>query len=118
MTTKLIDWTKPIQRKDGRPARYLGTLEGPVPRHRHAVAVRGSNGEQVWMYSDDGYPGEDSATISNIPVKHRRWLNMWVRNGIESAFLHRTPEAATHAASAVIHRENYKIIAQLVEWEE
>ncbi len=66
----MIDWTKPIQTKDGRKARLLGTLAG---NGRRIIAISNSDtNEELYevLFADgsqDGGWGKDN--IINVPEK-------------------------------------------------
>ena len=75
-----IDWTKPIQTRDGRKARYLGTLAGDYA-YPIVVAVECRNEETVSYCSNCGVQNpsgkESTNDIINVPpqpVVHTTWL--------------------------------------------
>jgi hypothetical protein len=78
----MIDWTKPIQTKNGKAARYLGRLN-TKSAYCHVVAVRDSENEdekQLYNVSDSGkFCGDEkwAWNIINVPQKHVYWLNVY-----------------------------------------
>lgn len=67
-----IDWTKPIQTRDGRPARLLGHIDAQQPV---VVAyVNDKEGETVEAFHTDGryylyeVDGESKFDIVNVPT--------------------------------------------------
>ena len=72
-----IDWTKPIQTKDGRKARVLCTdLKGHSPIVI-AVSCLDSPDEGVIVYCTEGGVYSRSTPIINVPIKHTGWLNVY-----------------------------------------
>lgn len=73
----MIDWTKPIETTDGRPARYIGRLERT--KCPNLVATPGST-KEVMRGFEEGVRGVDdlgngviaSFGIRNVPPKPRR----------------------------------------------
>lgn len=76
----MIDWTKPIQTRSGRPARVLCTdlkdTEYPV-----AVAVLVSDKhEAAYTYTAEGkyaIEGDEPFDIINVPEKRVRYFNVF-----------------------------------------
>jgi hypothetical protein len=71
-----IDWTKPLQTKDGMPVRYLGTIKG---EHRIVVAVDVGEKELVWHVPEDGRNAlNPNNSIVNAPLPPRDlWVNVY-----------------------------------------
>lgn len=77
----MIDWTKPIQTRDGRPAELLkiGRISSGAT---HLVFIKGENNDDAFWAHEDGviYPElPKNEDIINVPVKHKRkvWINMY-----------------------------------------
>lgn len=76
---QVIDWTKPIQTRDGRPAKFLHRLTGAGPRDCIATVVTNPSGvEALFLHSEDGsFIGarQSQSDIINIPAapKLRPW---------------------------------------------
>lgn len=77
----MIDWTKPIQTRDGLKARYLGTvIDGSDFPHVVAVASESRPGLENWAFaSDSGVVTGISSVydIFNGPLIEERWLNVY-----------------------------------------
>lgn len=114
MESKEIDWDKPLQTKNGRPARLLGTLAGTAPYdYRHAVAVtnRAGNRESILMYTDDGLHPDDNNCLVNVPQKRVKWVNCYPFGDLGDC-VHESREAADRNA----HRSRIACIR--IEFEE
>ena len=77
-----VDWDKPIQTKDGRPARLLGMRNHPkFPRVIAVPAYGGDGFERVDTCTEDGricgVIGPHFSDIVNAPQRHVRWVNMY-----------------------------------------
>ena len=76
-----VDWTKPIQTRDGRPARLLGVLKGI--RVGHVVAYEKDTSEFVLFRQSDGHSMFDVDSPSDIinvppePKRFVRWVNVY-----------------------------------------
>ncbi len=77
-----IDWTKPIQTKNGKPARYKGTRKSP--KMIHCVLYEDGDAEyfiyvnHVGMCYENGYPSR--LDIINVPAPKRSgtvWVNVY-----------------------------------------
>ena len=82
----MIDWTKPIRTKDGRPARLLGTIKDR--RYPKCVALLMiDDTEIVKIFTEAGNlysSGEPSVSdLKNVPVKHVAYLNIYA-DGVAS----------------------------------
>lgn len=72
-----VDWTKPIQTRDGRKARLLGMLDNKI--YTHAVAITDGAGEFVTICADNGTYSDTASRLDivNIPPKPRQ-IDVWV----------------------------------------
>jgi hypothetical protein len=100
-----IDWTKPIQARDGRKARYLGRLGGS----RHAVAVASPvNETELALTVSDGGFGFDVDSASDIINRIERYEGyVTVAPGWRGR-IHATADQARrgdsiHGGSEVVH---------------
>ena len=77
-----VDWTKPIQTRDGDRARLVGTLNYGCAREMTRVVVRvGANGKDfggVWTCYESGLHRGDSDIINVPPRKETREVEAWV----------------------------------------
>jgi hypothetical protein len=78
-----VDWWKPILARDGRAARFMGTLDDG----RHVVAVKNADGSQFvgcWPITGAICGGVSSDDIINVPerIKREVWLNVYESGGI------------------------------------
>jgi len=75
---KPLDLTKPIQTRDGRPAKFLHKLKGE-PDFPIVCVIDSSEDEQINYYNKDGLvrTGGSVLDLINVPVKHVReyWVN-------------------------------------------
>lgn len=65
-----VDWTKPIQTRDGRPMRYLMKLEQPTIHDKCTRLAQNTVTGIVWTYREDGLLCENQKTghdILNVP---------------------------------------------------
>jgi hypothetical protein len=75
----MIDWTKPIQTRDGRPARYLGSLKG-CDTHVVAIACNDNWERETTELVDDAGEAKFSGCgdgVVNAPSKLRGWMNIY-----------------------------------------
>lgn len=92
-----VDWTKPIQTRDGRPARVLCTDLKSPNELRVVIAVLLTDGkrEDVWYRPPCGkFYGmnkESPTDIINVPEKRTVYINIYSPNDM---VLHTTKEAA------------------------
>ena len=80
---KPLDLTKPIQTRDGRPAKFLHKLDNPKAPFP-VIAVTGPKGEEVQSsFTESGTycasQNENCNDLINVPVKHIReyWVNCY-----------------------------------------
>lgn len=107
MTT--LDWDKPIQTRDGRPARLIAK-DRKHSNYPYVVLVDvGGNSEAIFTYTKEGFYGSTGGvTINDIinappkPVKITRYVNVYPSNqkpdGYESGNLFTTKEEAEKRA--------------------
>lgn len=72
-----FDPTKPVQTRDGRPARVLGTDLETVSGETIVAAIKSFNGDAISTFFANGRllsEGEHRSDLVNIPEKHVRWL--------------------------------------------
>ncbi len=92
-----VDWTKPIQTRDGRPMRYLMKLEQPAFYGGHTRLAQDTSSGAILTCQEDGLFHADRKTgrdIINVPdpalsadellVKARDLAKMMVRGGLGS----------------------------------
>ena len=76
-----IDWTKPVQTKDGRKVRVLCTdARGRNPVIGLVLNEDEETDEMMsWPISGDAWgPDHDySLDLINVPEKHTLWVNVW-----------------------------------------
>lgn len=72
----MVDWTKPIQLRDGTPARLVGVLKNHR-RPRVIACVRHDGVEVVHQVGEDGYCDYERASITNVPVTRTVYLNFY-----------------------------------------
>ena len=75
-----IDWTKPIQTTDGKPARVLCT--DLKHDHPYVVAAEHHGKEILWTVTDTGRvrgstPGDGKSGIINVPEKRTVYINFY-----------------------------------------
>lgn len=89
-----IDWTKPIQTRDGRAARLLASDIDNDMGYSHAVAVKTGNGsatkESIHTFKADGSSRrhwDPSESIINVPtkIKTQVWEQGWMMVGAKNA---------------------------------
>src|SRR5579875_1935602 len=69
---KFIDWSKPIETVEGKPARLLHSVLNPEDTYRHHVLIgEGSYEDQVQTYNDAGhyFSGGDPIDLRNVAVE-------------------------------------------------
>lgn len=65
-----VDWTKPIQTRDGRPMRYLMKLDQPTIHDKCTRLAQNTVTGIVWTYREDGLLCANQKTghdIINVP---------------------------------------------------
>lgn len=72
----MVDWNKPIQLRDGTPARLLGVLANHR-RPRLVAAVRDDGVEVAHQVREDGYCDYDDATVVNVPIERTVYVNLY-----------------------------------------
>ena len=96
-----IDWTKPIQTTDGKPARVLCT--DLKHDHPYVVATEHNGKEILWTVTDTGRvrgstPGDGKSGIINVPEKRTVYINFY-----ESGY----PEVWCSRAAADVQASKY-----------
>lgn len=98
-----FDPTKPVQTRDGWPARILCTDFKSSKSLVAAIKYPYPDSEAIQYYNPDGrvYLNQESGLdLINVPVKHTGWMNMYnVNTDYCSIKLHPSKEAADKAAS-------------------
>jgi len=96
-----IDWTKPLKTRDGRPARYLGSLKGPYTRV--VVVPDCDGGEHVDVYTEDGkfYNGNEDICDDDLVQDDFVYVNVYL-SGIhqDNAFTYSALETALRKRSS------------------
>lgn len=73
-----IDWTKPVETKDGRKVRVLAT---DIPGEFPVWAAVGSAAPNFSTYTLDGYVYDEKRPspmdVVNTPVKKSGWINLY-----------------------------------------
>ena len=85
-----VDWTKPIQTRDGRPARLLGVLKGrPFTSHVVALPEESDTSRECLMIRNSDGSASMGCThpldIINVPPEPRkfvRWCNVYPQDVI------------------------------------
>lgn len=76
-----LDYTRPIQTRNGCPARILATdFEGPNSRTLAVAITTKDYGERLGIRFENGHisrHGTDPLDIINVPQKHTRWVNVY-----------------------------------------
>jgi Zn-dependent alcohol dehydrogenase len=90
----IFDPTKPVQTRDGRPAKILCI---DLKHHRYQIAARvqmhhNARDETVVLFDKNGRKnydnGEDeSIDLVNVPEKHVRWVNIYKEKNGETFFV-------------------------------
>jgi hypothetical protein len=80
-----VDWSKPLQIKDGRKARFLALIECP-DRPRCCVVTDADGSEWVEAWCENGnytVPGLSHLGIINSPerIKREVWVNVYMDHG-------------------------------------
>lgn len=82
---KKFDPTKPVQTRDGKPARIM-TTDCKNDNFPIAALIDYGNSEIAEFYTIDGFLREDHQELDidlvNCPEKHVRWLNVYSDGGI------------------------------------
>lgn len=116
-----IDWTKPIQTRDGRKARVLATdLRGR--RNKPIAVVVTTDGEdQICQFFRNGrYScGEMwDLDIINAPTKRKAWVNIFRNNDDDEDHLFDLHTDEDAANSDWTRHLGYRFIATVpIEWE-
>ena len=91
---KPLDLTKPLQTRDGRPAKFLHKLDNPNSLYPISCVVGDPGKETVEHYSSTGEFCANQHQVNandliNVPVKHVReyWVNLYTN---DEGGLHRT----------------------------
>lgn len=101
----MIDWTKPIQTRDGYPVRIL-CIDARTDRPVVGLVIFNANIKEdvyTWFTNGSYSVSKHSRDLINVPVKHEGWLNIYPTNGIEGYF-YKTKEEADNAASIIMKR--------------
>lgn len=110
----MFDPTKPVQTRDGHPARIICTdMIGDRPIA--AIITETERTESVLQYRADGQFGEMPYRLDliNIPVRHKRWMNLYYNTTLTEIYT--TRAAADYAESSA--RPN-RIACIEIEFEE
>ena len=81
-----VDWTKPIQTTDGKPARLI--CSDLKHDHPYVVATEYNGKEIFWTVTETGRvrgstPGDGKSGIINVPEKRTKYLNIYKKGDIE-----------------------------------
>ena len=82
-----IDWTRPVQTKDGRKFFYLGR----IPHVRLPIVGYIEGDDVPGQWPADGrinHNFDSNNDLINVPDKHELWVNVWRRN--EDGAIHST----------------------------
>lgn len=88
----MIDWTKPVQTRDGRKARVICTdMRGGVGQLTVVVLIEHQDGEYVVTTRANGWfwAGGMACEIVNVPERTELWTNMY-ENGTARCYLSRS----------------------------
>ena len=73
----MVDYDRPLEDSQGRPARLIGTLSGPAP---YAVAIEFPGGERIGRFDADGNTPDGAIVIVNRAVADTTvWVNVYIR---------------------------------------
>ena len=101
----MIDWTKPIQHVDGRPARLVCSDCDNI--YSHIVLVRFHDGEAAYYCKSDG-SANICQLIVNVPEPpkvHELWLNVYRYADETVAYTH----SSRQIADAIIEQPENRI---------
>lgn len=102
-----IDWTKPLQTRDGRKARVVATDIATKHEYTHAALIMDKNGEEILeTYTKDGFCWVDRKTrdkdLVNIFEEQSRWMNVYSNSTM--AWSYDTRDDANSAANSQKNR--------------
>lgn len=109
----MIDWSRPIQTRDGRKARVLAT-DFKGRRNPIVIAVENGGYESILHCAKDG---GNACDIINAPTKRKGWVNVLKEtssygNPITQGVIFQTHDEA-------IENPRHSVIATVpIEWEE
>lgn len=69
----MIDWTKPIETTDGKPARVLGEITVPPGHDRKVIAYKGNDGFEALST----VPLDGVSWFRNKPAVQTVWVNAY-----------------------------------------
>ena len=74
----MIDWTKPVQTRDGRPVRILCT-DGPSPTHPVVAIIDNCYVNTLPLHGcvSTQVHEETAADLVNVPEETVRWVNVY-----------------------------------------
>lgn len=113
-----IDWTRPIQTRDGRKARVLATDLQAAGNQSIAVAIMGRrNNERLYRFKPDGSSCKDPKTgwIINVPTKRSGSVSIYRR--IDGVYIANMNQVIGGMAVGV-KPEAEHIATVPIEWEE
>ena len=73
----MVDYDRPLEDSQGRPARLVATISGPAP---YAVAIEFPGGERIGRFDADGNTPDGTIVIVNRAVADTAvWVNVYIR---------------------------------------
>ena len=96
-----IDWTKPLQTRDGRKARVVATDIATKDEYTHAALVMDEDGdESLETYTKEGLwwvsGGLQDKDLVNAPEKRSVWINAYDNGKLGYEFSSREEADATN----------------------
>jgi hypothetical protein len=118
----MIDWTKPIETMEGRPARKIITTR---IEQSHIIFVPSRDWGDVFLVNDSGFRCDDRALFSarqepfirNVKVKREGWVNLY-RDKKGEVFAGGTIHESKEAAIQRKYPHETHIGVDCVEWGE
>jgi hypothetical protein len=120
----LFDPTKPVQTRDGRPARILdAAIKNPLYPIAAVYLGDSSTGEPpreiVAIYTKDGFYSEGDTCpcdLVNVPIKKGGWINIYQKNNYPGA----VGDVVCRSKEEAIERRIQKtdVTTIYIEWEE
>lgn len=105
-----IDWEKPIETVDGKPAWIISTNYRYADEKLTVMQIEYSNFDATGYYYQNGEPAFGSAKIRNRKTKREGWINIH-RHDRTGEAIYKTKEEAENSAVR-------KITTIKIQWEE
>lgn len=105
-----IDWDKPIETVDGKPAWIISTNYRYADEKLTVMQIEYSKFDATGYYYPDGEPAFGSAKIRNRKTEREGWINIY-RDDRTGETIYKTKEDAEGSST-------FKIATVKIEWEE